>query len=171
MRWANSGMVVEIRPEDVDEEYAKYGNLKMMAFQEDLEKLCYEQAGKTQNAGAQRMRDFVEGRASVDLPRIVCSGIHPSRLDKWLPEQIGKRLQQGFRKFGSFARGFLTNEAILIGVESRTSSPVRIPRDRKRWCIYALMDFILVEREPVMPEVLSLRRWTEKNVRRQLRNC
>lgn len=131
-RWANSGMVVEIRPEDVDEEYAKYGNLKMMAFQEDLEKFCYEQAGKTQNAGAQRMRDFVEGRASVDLPRTsYAPGIHPSRLDKWLPEQIGKRLQQGFRKFGSFARGFLTNEAILIGVESRTSSPVRIPRDRE----------------------------------------
>lgn len=131
-RWANSGMVVEIRPEDVDEEYAKYGNLKMMAFQEDLERLCYEQAGKTQNAGAQRMRDFVEGRASVDLPRTsYAPGIHPSRLDKWLPEQIGKRLQQGFRKFGSFARGFLTNEAILIGVESRTSSPVRISRDRE----------------------------------------
>lgn len=131
-RWANSGMVVEIRPEDVDEEYAKYGNLKMMAFQEDLERLCYEQAGKTQNAGAQRMRDFVEGRASVDLLRTsYAPGIHPSRLDKWLPEQIGKRLQQGFRKFGSFARGFLTNEAILIGVESRTSSPVRIPRDRE----------------------------------------
>lgn len=131
-RWANSGMVVEIRPEDVDEEYAKYGNLKMMAFQEDLERLCYEQAGKTQNAGAQRMRDFVEGRASVDLPRTsYAPGIHPSRLDKWLPEQIGKRLQQGFLKFGSFARGFLTNEAILIGVESRTSSPVRIPRDRE----------------------------------------
>lgn len=131
-RWANSGMVVEIRPEDVDERYAKYGNLKMMAFQEDLERLCYEQAGKTQNAGAQRMRDFVEGRASVDLPRTsYAPGIHPSRLDKWLPEQIGKRLQQGFRKFGSFARGFLTNEAILIGVESRTSSPVRIPRDRE----------------------------------------
>lgn len=131
-RWANSGMVVEIRPEDVDERYAKYGNLKMMVFQENLEKLCYEQAGKTQNAGAQRMRDFVEGRASVDLPRTsYAPGIHPSRLDKWLPEQIGKRLQQGFRKFGSFARGFLTNEAILIGVESRTSSPVRIPRDRE----------------------------------------
>ena len=131
-RWANSGMVVEIRPEDVDEEYAKYGNLKMMAFQEDLERLCYEQAGKTQNAGAQRMRDFVEGRASVDLPHTsYAPGIHPSRLDKWLPEQIGKRLQQGFLKFGSFARGFLTNEAILIGVESRTSSPVRIPRDRE----------------------------------------
>lgn len=131
-RWANSGMVVEIRPEDVDEQYAKYGNLKMMAFQEDLERLCYEQAGRTQNAGAQRMRDFVEGRASVNLPRTsYAPGIHPSRLDKWLPEQIGKRLQQGFRKFGSFARGFLTNEAILIGVESRTSSPVRIPRDRE----------------------------------------
>lgn len=131
-RWANSGMVVEIRPEDVDEQYAKYGNLKMMAFQEDLERLCYEQAGKTQNAGAQRMRDFVEGRASVDLPRTsYAPGIHPSRLDKWLPESIGRRLQQGFRKFGSFARGFLTNDAILIGVESRTSSPVRIPRDRE----------------------------------------
>lgn len=131
-RWANSGMVVEIRPEDVDERYAKYGNLKMMVFQENLEKLCYEQAGKTQNAGAQRMRDFVEGRASADLPRTsYAPGIHPSRLDKWLPESIGRRLQQGFLKFGSFARGFLTNEAILIGVESRTSSPVRIPRDRE----------------------------------------
>ena len=131
-RWANSGMVVEIRPEDVDERYAKYGNLKMMAFQENLEKLCYEQAGKTQNAGAQRMCDFVEGRASADLPRTsYAPGIHPSRLDKWLPESIGRRLQQGFRKFGSFARGFLTNDAILIGVESRTSSPVRVPRDRE----------------------------------------
>ena len=78
------------------------------------------------------MRDFVEGRASADLPRTsYAPGIHPSRLDKWLPESIGRRLQQGFLKFGSFARGFLTNEAILIGVESRTSSPVRIPRDRE----------------------------------------
>lgn len=130
-RWSNSGMVVEIHPEDLDKKYDKYGVLKMMAFQDDLEKLCFDQGGQTQNAGAQRMRDFVEGRESKDLPRTsYAPGIHPSRLDKWLPPFIGKRLQAGFRKFGSFARGFLTNEAILIGVESRTSSPVRIPRDR-----------------------------------------
>lgn len=130
-RWSNSGMVVEIHPEDLEEKYDKFGVLKMMAFQDDLERLCFEQAGCTQNAGAQRMKDFVEGKPSADLPRTsYAPGIHPSRLDQWLPPFIGKRLQAGFRKFGSFARGFLTNEAILIGVESRTSSPVRIPRDR-----------------------------------------
>lgn len=131
-RWANSGMVVEMHPDDLGREYDKYGELRMMAFQENLERLCFEQAGRTQNAGAQRMRDFVEGKASADLPRTsYAPGIHPSRLDLWLPRPIGTRLQQGFRKFGSFAKGFLTNEAILIGVESRTSSPVRIPRDRE----------------------------------------
>ena len=129
-RWANSGMVVEVRPEDLPQEYDKADELKVMAFQEDLEKKCYIESGRTLNAGAQRMLDFVEGRDSVDLPRTsYAPGIHPSRLDLWLPSFIGRRLQQGFRKFGSFARGFLTNEAILIGVESRTSSPVRIPRD------------------------------------------
>ena len=129
-RWANSGMVVEVRVEDIGKEYDKFGNLRMMAFQEDLERLCYEQSGCTLNAGAQRMLDFVEGRASKSLPRTSYTpGIHLSRLDLWLPPFVGKRLQKGFRKFGSFARGFLTNEAILIGVESRTSSPVRIPRD------------------------------------------
>ena len=129
-RWANSGMVVEVRVEDIGKKYDKFGNLRMMAFQEDLERLCYEQSGCTLNAGAQRMLDFVEGRASKSLPRTsYAPGIHPSRLDLWLPPFVGKRLQKGFRKFGSFARGFLTNEAILIGVESRTSSPVRIPRD------------------------------------------
>ncbi len=131
-RWANSGMVVEIHPEDLEKKYDKFGVLKMMAFQDDLERLCFEQAGCTQNAGAQRMKDFVDGKSSADLPRTsYAPGIHPSRLDKWLPPFIGKRLQAGFRKFGGFARGFLTNEAILIGVESRTSSPVRIPRDRE----------------------------------------
>ncbi len=129
-KWANSGMVVEVRPEDLDDKYDKFGNLKVMAFQEDLERLCYEKSGSSLNAGAQRMRDFVEGRGSKDLPRTsYAPGIHPSRLDKWLPKMIAFRLQQGFRKFGGFARGFLTNDAILIGVESRTSSPVRIPRD------------------------------------------
>ena len=141
-KWSNSGMVVELHPEDLAEEsmsaFMKADGrdvdlndpLVMMAFQEDLERLCYEQSGCTLNAGAQRMLDFVEGRASESLPRTsYAPGIHPSRLDLWLPPFVGKRLQKGFRKFGSFARGFLTNEAILIGVESRTSSPVRIPRD------------------------------------------
>lgn len=105
----------------------------MMAFQEDLERLCYEQSGRTLNAGAQRMVDFVEGRDTKSLPRTsYAPGIHPSRLDKWLPPMIGRRLQQGFRRFGKLRPGFLTNEAILIGVESRTSSPVRIPRDAER---------------------------------------
>ena len=130
-QWSNSGMVVEVRPEDIEEKYAKAGELKMMAFQQDLERLCYEQAGGTINAGAQRMLDFVEGRASKDLPRSSYPpGVHPSRLDKWLPKFVGDRLRAGFRKFGATRRGFLTNEAIVIGVESRTSSPVRIPRDR-----------------------------------------
>ena len=129
-RWANSGMVVEVRVEDIGKEYDRFGNLRVMAFQEDLERLCYEQSGGTLNAGAQRMLDFVSDRDSKTLPRTSYTpGIHPSRLDLWLPPFVGRRLQQGFRKFGSFAKGFLTNEAILIGVESRTSSPVRIPRD------------------------------------------
>ncbi len=129
-RWANSGMVVEVRVEDLDEKYEAFGNLRMMAFQEDLERLCYEQSGSSLNAGAQCVLDFVEGRASSDLPRTsYAPGIHPSRLDLWLPPFVGSRLRNGFRKFGKSARGFLTNEAILIGVESRTSSPVRIPRD------------------------------------------
>ena len=131
-QWSNSGMVVEVRPEDLDEKYAKAGELKVMAFQEDLERLCYEQAGCTLNAGAQRMLDFVEGRTSKDLPRSSYPhGVHPTRLDKWLPKFIGDRLRAGFRNFGATRRGFLTNEAIVIGVESRTSSPVRIPRDRE----------------------------------------
>ena len=128
-RWSNSGMVVEVRPEDLDARFGQYGVLKVMAFQEYLEQLCYEQSGGL-NAAAQRMADFVEGHASVDLPRTsYAPGIHPSRLDKWLPDFVGKRLQTAFRKFNQMRRGFLTNEAVLIGVESRTSSPVRIPRD------------------------------------------
>ena len=131
-RWANSGMVVEIHPEDIDAKYAEEGALCMMACQDDLERLCFKEAGNRLNAGAQRMKDFVERKPSVDLPRTsYAPGIHPSRLDKWLPAIISNRLRKGFIKFGSYARGFLTNEAVLIGVESRTSSPVRIPRNRE----------------------------------------
>lgn len=131
-KWANSGMVVEVRPEDIDDKYSEFGALKMMAFQDDLERICFEQAGKTQKAGAQRMQDFVNGKPSANLPRTsFAPGIQPSRLDLWLPHMISDRLRKGFVVFGRYARGFLTNEAIVIGVESRTSSPVRIPRDRE----------------------------------------
>lgn len=128
-RWANSGMVVEVRPEDL-RGYAPDDELCVMKFQQQLESTCFKQAGCSQRAGAQRMMDFVEGRASHDLPvSSYAPGIQPSRLDKWLPAFIGNRLRKGFKVFGRSAKGFLTNDAIVIGVETRTSSPVRIPRD------------------------------------------
>lgn len=127
--YANSGMVVQINPEDISGD----DPLRGLAFQEHLEHLAFEQAYHTPLsaiAPAQRMRDFVEGKASKDLPK--CSylpGIVPSRLDQWLPAHIGKRLQQGFRDFDKKYPGFLTNDAVIVGVESRSSSPVRIIRD------------------------------------------
>ena len=127
--YANSGMVVQINPEDIEGS----DPLKGLLYQEALERLAYEQSAISHQpsaAPAQRMKDFVEGRASKDLPK--CSylpGIVPSRLDQWLPAGIGKRLQQGFRDFDKKYPGFLTNEAVIVGVESRSSSPVRIIRD------------------------------------------
>lgn len=130
-KWANSGMVVEILPEDLPE-YEQYGVLKMMKFQEDIERKFFEASNQTQNAPAQRMVDFVEGRDSKSLPPTsYAPGIHCARIDKLLPQKVSKRLQQGFRDFGRKSKGFLTNEAILIGDETRTSSPVRIPRDKE----------------------------------------
>lgn len=131
-QWANSGMVVEIHPEDLDKKYSQYGELAMMKYQEDVERMCYEAAGYTQKAGAQRMIDFVEGRPSKDLPRTsYAPGIQPSRLDQWMPKYISTRLRKGFKVFGRSAKGFLTNDAIVIGMETRTSAPVRIPRDKE----------------------------------------
>ena len=125
-RWANSGMVVEVLPEDVDGD----SPLKMMHFQQQIEQAFYADASSTQNAPAQRMADFVEGRPSKDLPDTsYAPGIHPARIDKLLPAPIASRLRDGFREFGRKSRGFLTNEATLIGCETRTSSPVRIPRN------------------------------------------
>ena len=127
--YANSGMVVQINPEDIPGD----DPLRGLEYQEELERLAWEQSAISRQpsaAPAQRMRDFVEGRASKDLP--ACSylpGIVPSRLDQWLPAGIGKRLQQGFRDFDKKYPGFLTNEAVIVGVESRSSSPVRIIRD------------------------------------------
>ncbi len=129
-RWANSGMVVEILPEDVPDGDEGDNTLKMMQFQERIEKAFWKEAGHTQNAPAQRMLDFVNSKPSASLPSTsYAPGIHPARIDRLLPRGIARRLQEGFKDFGRKNRGFLTNEAVLIGAETRTSSPVRIPRD------------------------------------------
>ena len=104
----------------------------MMEFQEQLERTTWQQGNMRQTAPAQRMADFVNRRLSYDLPKSsYAPGLISSPLHFWLPEHIGKRLQQGFLKFGKMSHGFLTNEAVLIAVETRTSSPVRIVRDRE----------------------------------------
>ena len=138
--FANSGMVVEIRPEDLlqypiggtpsNSQYPQADPLAGLRFQQDLERLAFEHGSAPSIAPAQRLRDFVEGRKSSTLP--ACSylpGMRSSSMHEWLPEHIGKRLQQGFRDFDRKYRGFLTNEAVILGVESRSSSAVRIPRD------------------------------------------
>jgi len=137
--WANSGMVVELHPEDLPARFRSEGVLSMMRFQEYLERVAFEAAGNSQVAGAQRMRDFVEGRLSCLIPpSSFAPGVQTSPLHEWLPPFIGDRLRKGFTIFGKAARGFLTNEAIVIGVETRTSSPVRIPRDRDSMCHVAI---------------------------------
>jgi uncharacterized FAD-dependent dehydrogenase len=127
--WSNSGMVVELRPEDV--ETIDAGNpLKMMQYQADLERLCWMQGNYKQTAPAQRMADFVNGRLGGSLPESsYAPGLIPSPLHFWMPPFIADRLRDGFRHFGKQSHGFLTNEAIVIGVETRTSAPVRILRD------------------------------------------
>ncbi len=128
--WSNSGMVVEIHPEDIPLDHPS--PLQMMEFQEQLERTTWQQGNMRQTAPAQRMADFVNRRLSYDLPKSsYAPGLISSPLHFWLPEHIGKRLQQGFLKFGKMSHGFLTNEAVLIAVETRTSSPVRIVRDRE----------------------------------------
>ena len=125
-QWSNSGMVVEMRPEDIPGDDV----LRMLDFQERLENDCWQQGNMKQTAPAQRMADFVNNRLSYDLPKSsYAPGLISSPLHFWLPPSVSKRLQQGFRKFGSMSHGFLTNEAVLIAVETRTSSPVRILRD------------------------------------------
>ncbi|MBQ2179988.1 MAG: FAD-binding protein [Prevotella sp.] len=125
-QWSNSGMVVEVRAEDVEGTDA----LRVMNYQQQLEEACWQQGNMKQTAPAQRMADFVNKRLSYDLPKSsYAPGLISSPLHFWLPEQIAKRLQQGFNYFGKHAHGFLTNEAVMIGVETRTSSPVRIIRN------------------------------------------
>ena len=151
--WSNSGMVVETHPEDVvpfvkDHQavleeielrrqedsslFTPHSSLQMMYFQEILEKQCWQQGNMKQTAPSQRMADFVNNRLSYDLPKSsYAPGLVSSPLHFWMPSFVSKRLQEGFKTFGKNAHGFLTNEAILIATETRTSSPVRIVRDRE----------------------------------------
>ena len=122
-RWANAGIVVETRPEDPNP-------LAVMYFQEQLERLCWVHGGMKQSAPAQRMADFVQKRKSSDLPdSSYTPGLTVSPLHDWIPEFLTSRLCDGFRHFDKVSHGFLTNEACMIGIETRTSSPVRILRD------------------------------------------
>ena len=151
--WSNSGMVVETHPEDVasfvqehqailqsdaslsssaeEEVLSPDSPLMMMHFQQIVEKQCWQQGNMKQTAPAQRMADFVNNRLSYDLPKSsYAPGLISSPLHFWMPSFVSKRLQEGFKTFGKNAHGFLTNEATLIAMETRTSSPVRILRDR-----------------------------------------
>ena len=153
-KWSNSGMVVEIRPEDLadnslftEELKAKSEELKaadrkngqwdtghcpltMMYFQEALEASCWQQGNMRQTAPSQRMADFTRRKLSYDLPDSSYSpGLVSSPLHFWMPAFITDRLSKGFQQFGKSSHGFLTNEAVMIGVETRTSAPVRILRD------------------------------------------
>ena len=128
--FANSGMVVEIKDEDL-KDYKEFGVLAGMKYQENFERMAFNNGGQGMVAPAQRLHDFVKGRISESLPKTSYHpGIISSPMHHWMPENIAKRLQKGFKLFNNKMRGYLTNDAVIIGVESRTSSPVRIPRNR-----------------------------------------
>lgn len=144
-KWSNSGMVVEIRPEDVSSEgeckvdgvndatapaETVNSDLAVMRFQEALERMTWMQGNRRQTAPAQRMTDFVNNRLSYDLPKSsYAPGLISSPLHFWMPQFISKRLHEAFKVFGKHHHGFLTNEAVLIASETRTSSPVRVLRN------------------------------------------
>lgn len=137
-KWSNSGMVVQLEPEDIDASVLETENgplddaLRVMAYQEQLERLCWQQGNYKQTAPAQRMADFVKRRLSFDLPKSSYTpGLISSPLHFWMPSPVSDRLRKAFEVFGRQAHGFLTNEAVMIAVETRTSSPVRILRDNK----------------------------------------
>ena len=135
--YANSGMVVEVRQGDITENTSGTdAALRCLEWVEQVEHRCWEEGAKavgqphTALAPAQRLRDFVEGRESKTLPSVsYLPGCVTSRLDQWLPAAIATRLRQAFRDFDKKYPGFLTNDAVVVGVESRSSSPVRISRD------------------------------------------
>jgi uncharacterized protein len=130
--FANSGIVVEIKPDDLIK-YKASGVMAGIEFQKELEREAWKNGGHTQKAPSQRLADFVSGESSGTLPEVsYFPGVVTSPLHSWLPKAIGRRLRDGFRLFGQAMKGYLTNEAVILGVESRTSSPVRIPRDPEK---------------------------------------
>ncbi|MDC3297295.1 FAD-binding protein, partial [Balneolaceae bacterium] len=130
---ANSGIVVELELADFKDYEEEHGPLAAMAFQAEIERKAWEAGGRTQTAPAQRLVDFVEGRVSKDLPKTSYSpGLRSVNLAEVLPDFIVQRLREGFVAFDRKMKGFLTNEAVVHAPETRTSSPVRIPRDEER---------------------------------------
>jgi len=128
-KFANSGIVVEINIDKDLPKYEQHNVLKGLQFQKDLEKLAFNAGGKSQVAPAQRLTDFVEGRLSTSLNDTSYQpGLNSSPMHSILPKLIGSRLRKGFAAFGKKMHGYYTEEANIIGVESRTSSPVNIPR-------------------------------------------
>ena len=128
-RWANSGLVTEVRPEDYAHLAAEHGPLAGLVFQQQLEEAARLNGGEKQIAPAQRVSDFVAGRASSSLPSTsYIPGLKSSRLDKWMPDFMASALRKGIASFDRKMRGYVTPDAIVVGVESRTSTPVRIPR-------------------------------------------
>ncbi|MBU3027223.1 NAD(P)/FAD-dependent oxidoreductase [Zobellia galactanivorans] len=131
-KFANSGIVVEINADEDLYKYEHFGVLKGLEYQKDLERLAFTAGGRTQTAPAQRLTDFVEGKLSADLnPTSYQPGLNSAPLHSLLPKLIGGRLRQGFKAFGDKMKGYYTNEANIVGVESRTSSSVNIPRNEK----------------------------------------
>ncbi|MGQ8336521.1 NAD(P)/FAD-dependent oxidoreductase [Sunxiuqinia sp. A32] len=127
--FANSGLVVEVRPEDL-REFQQHGVFAGLEFQKQVEKLCFMINGNTQFAPAQRIADFIDGKKSQDLPESSYRpGLIEASLHAKLPKRIASRLREGIIQIDKKAKGFLSNEAIAVGVESRTSSPLRIPRN------------------------------------------
>ena len=128
--YANSGLVTEVRLSDFEHLRAEWGELAGLKFQQQFEEAARLNGGDRQIAPAQRVANFVAGRTSRDLPRTsYIPGLAPSRLDRWMPPFIADALRAGLATFDRRMRGFVTNEALVAGVESRTSTPVRIPRD------------------------------------------
>ena len=131
-KFANSGIVVEINAEEDLYKYERFGVLKGLEYQKDLERLAFTAGGRTQTAPAQRLTDFVDGKLSADLnPTSYQPGLNSAPLHSLLPKLIGGKLRQGFKAFGDKMKGYYTAEANIVGVESRTSSPVNIPRTEK----------------------------------------
>ncbi|MBO5276601.1 MAG: FAD-binding protein [Alistipes sp.] len=129
-RWANSGLVTEVRPEDYAYLMEQHGALAGLVFQQQLEEAARVNGGDKQIAPAQRVSDFVAGRKSSSLPRTsYIPGLVSSRLDRWMPDFMASALRKGIASFDRKMRGYVTPDAIVVGVESRTSTPVRIPRD------------------------------------------